>query len=173
MIRNLSLESISVEPEHKDNQMEQPSDFLRAFKMSDGRSLTEEEQNAILKRLKSLAKGKQVFRGTWYYETILMNLHLLYKQRDNRVADTDLSEEEKKKHPLLLPSRSIIDQFLTHFDVLPVSKRCCPVCNSLVTVLSEQISYTDNHGHWTACVSSNWLSRSSALRRSDRAIEVL
>lgn len=65
VIRHLSPENISVEPEHKDDQTEQPSDFLRAFKMPDGRSLTEEEQKIILGRLTLLAtKGKQVSRGT-------------------------------------------------------------------------------------------------------------
>lgn len=85
--------------------------------MSDGRILTKEEQNTILKRLKSLSKGKQVFRGTWHCKTILMSLHLLSEHRDNdnSVADTDLSEAEKQKQPLLLPPRSIADKFLTHF----------------------------------------------------------
>lgn len=79
-----------------------------------------------------------------------MGLHVLFKKReenDNSAVDTDLFEREKQKHPLLLPSRSITDNFLTDLDVMSVSKRCCLFYNLLVSVFSVQIAYSGNHAH--------------------------
>lgn len=56
VIQNLNFENISIEPEHKDNQREQPLECLKTSGISDGRFLTEEEQDTMLKRLESLTK---------------------------------------------------------------------------------------------------------------------
>lgn len=116
VIKNMSFENISVELEHKDNQTEQSLEFLKKFRLSGGELLTREEHDAILKRPKSLTKGKQVFRGTRNHETILMSLILLSKQGEKRemCARHRSFDKEKQKHSLLLLSRLINDEFLMH-----------------------------------------------------------
>lgn len=96
--------------------MVKSSEYLKKSRMSGGELLTREEHDAILKRPKSLAKGKQVFKGTWSCETILMSLTLLSKQGEKRemCARHRSFEEEKQKHSLLLLSRLITDEFLMH-----------------------------------------------------------
>jgi hypothetical protein len=110
-------------------------------------------------------------------QTVLLSLHLLRKDRD-QLTDDNADVSNPDNDYLTLPPKEITDLFSSPPTVLPVSKRCCPGCSTLVkyvnkTSSSDTMLYPGEHTVWAPFILPPWIPREAGLYVLEEARKTL
>ncbi|KAF9874045.1 hypothetical protein CkaCkLH20_08417 [Colletotrichum karsti] len=172
---------LEVIPEYKDLEMVSMKDLLSIFPMKDGKPLQKKDQILIMNWIhykeekKNGAKHATDFRssyfgGTCHCEVSLLCIQLLNRQMANL-------RKSSPQEGIEIPEKDIIDLFLKTITVLPVSKHCCPACDSLVAfyanLIGKQIQYPGSHKNWSACSPPPWILKDAGSHMMKIATEAL
>ncbi|KIW25532.1 uncharacterized protein PV07_08698 [Cladophialophora immunda] len=106
------------------------------------------------------------FKGTMHCETIMLTLHALSIKGifPASTASARAISDCLKSRDIIVPPE-IIDRFKTIGNILAVSKRCCPACNSVVSAIrdyqrsSRRITYPGYHTVWFPIALPPWTPR--------------
>ncbi|KIW85172.1 hypothetical protein Z517_00562 [Fonsecaea pedrosoi CBS 271.37] len=107
------------------------------------------------------------FTGTMHCETIMLTLHALSMDgmfSSSTTASAQAISECLESRNIIVPP-DIIDKFKTIGDILAVSKRCCPACNSVVSTIRQlqpndrRITYPGYHTVWFPIALPPWTPR--------------
>ncbi|KAI8271724.1 hypothetical protein K4K56_002994 [Colletotrichum sp. SAR 10_98] len=110
-----------------------------------------------------------VFLGTCHCEAVLICLQLLARKR---------AEMAQPPNNEGLPDKTITDLSNRSISVMPVSKHCCPACNSLVEYYTSTIGkvlYPGGHKNWSACSLPSWILLEAAehmLKEAKKALGI-
>jgi hypothetical protein len=159
-----------VEPEFVDKKMQSSTEFLKDFTKNDGTKLTADEIGMINKtlHLETISASTYKFPGTLHVEANMMASHMLALHAD-ALYDKNMDEStiDHAKY-VRLPPRDIIDHFKQMKDIIPVSKRPCPSCSSLIEYYKtlpglSKLYYGGSLASWTPCAIAPWMPRAAAL----------
>ncbi|KAF9873242.1 hypothetical protein CkaCkLH20_09405 [Colletotrichum karsti] len=156
------IQRLIVEPLFLDREMTPIPQFLESFACRDGNPLSSEDRRSIAYFFEEIRKcpPPDKFPGTWHAETQALCLHALAKIPVDQIVDERETAESHHHHELELPSQEILNFFKELSHIVPVNKRCCPVCTYVMQYVenldNQNFLFSGAHSDWAATTLPSW-----------------